>query len=67
MGIAKVEWDVAGAVYNVDAQNSNLERLGFLQGQIDDRKETYKSLEGRLSSLCFRAPHVSRLLAWRLQ
>ncbi len=51
MGVAKAEWDVAIAVYDVEAKTSNRERLGFLQDQINDRKETYKRLEGQLSSL----------------
>ena len=61
VGVAKAEWDVAIAVYNAEAKTSNTERLGFLQGQIEDRKEVYKRLQGRVSSLHFRAPHVSRV------
>lgn len=62
MGVAKAEWDIAIAVYNSEAKSSNPGRLEFLQGQINDRKETYndskeayKRLEGQLSSPDFRA------------
>ena len=56
MGVAKAEWDVAIAVYNFEAKTSNTGRLEFLQGQIEGRKETYKTLEGQLSSPDFHAP-----------
>ena len=62
MGVAKAEWDVAIAVYNSEPKTSNPGTLEFLQGQINDRKETYndrketyKRLEGQLSSPDFRA------------
>ena len=56
MGVAKAEWDIAIAAYTSEAKTSNPERLEILQGQINDRKETYKRLEGQLSSLDFHAP-----------
>ena len=55
MDVAKAEWDIAIAVYTSEAKTSNSDRLEFLQGQIKDRKETYKRLEGQLSSPDFRA------------
>ena len=64
VGVAKAEWDFAIAVYNAEAKTSSPERLGFLQGQIEDRKEVYKRLQGRVPYLYFRALHVSRVLAW---
>jgi hypothetical protein len=78
MGVAKAEWDVAIAVYDSEAKTSNPGRLEFLQGQINDGKETYndskqayndrkityKRLEGQLSSLDFRAPPGCLKVTW---
>jgi hypothetical protein len=80
MGVAKAEWDVAIAVYDSEAKTSNPGRLEFLQGQINDGKETYndskqayndrkityKRLEGQLSSLDFRAPPGCLKVTWFL-